>query len=103
MFANDNDSQDSDKKIKDIIKKLSDHKKTRSHGRHISSTEAEANGLVVEHLEKDNDLQDLVLTVHHTFMHTFAKTLCAKIVENHDGMATVMQFNPLNSQGTSNR
>ena len=83
-----------DGKIKNIIERLSDHNKTRSHGRHISSTEAEEIGLAVEHLEKDNDLQDLVLTVHHTFMHTFSHSPCAKIVENHKGVLTVFQFQP---------
>jgi hypothetical protein len=38
----------------------------------------------------DNDLQDLVLTVHHAYMHTFSAAPAAKIVENHLGHAVVL-------------
>ena len=38
-------------------------------------------------LEEDDELQDLVLTVHHSFMHTFANSAAVKIVENHMGGA----------------
>jgi hypothetical protein len=40
-------------------------------------------------MEEDNDLQDLILTVHHSFMHTFAHTSATKIVENHLGVAYI--------------
>jgi hypothetical protein len=40
-------------------------------------------------MEIDNDLQDLILTVHHSFMHTFAHSTATKIVENHLGVAYV--------------
>ena len=36
-----------------------------------------------------NDLQDTILTVHHTYMHTFGYTPAIKIVENHNGSAMV--------------
>ena len=40
-------------------------------------------------MEDDNDLQDLILTVHHSFMHTFSHSSATKIVENHLGIAYV--------------
>ena len=40
-------------------------------------------------MEADNDLQDLILTVHHSFMHTFSHSVVTKIVENHLGIAYV--------------
>ena len=88
MFVNDNDR---DKKVKDIIEKLSDHNKTKFHGRHISNVEAKEIGLIISDLEDDDELQDLVLTVHHAFMQTFAHTSCLKIIENHNGVATILK------------
>lgn len=38
-------------------------------------------------METDNKVQDLILTTHHAFMHTFANTNAIKIVENHLGVA----------------
>jgi len=49
-------------------------------------------GLRVEPLESDKVLQDLVLTVHHAYMHTFSFAPCIKITENHKGIATVLQM-----------
>lgn len=40
-------------------------------------------------LEKDQTLQDLILSVHHATMLTFANTGAIKIVENHLGRAFV--------------
>jgi hypothetical protein len=40
-------------------------------------------------MEEDNILQDLILTVHHSFMHTFSHSAATKIVENHLGVAYV--------------
>ena len=81
-------------KSKKIVKELSDYQQTHVHGRHIGKNKAKEIGLIVEDLEQDNYLQDLVLTVHHTFMHTFNRHLCSKIVENHNGVAIVQTFNP---------
>ncbi len=41
--------------------------------------------LKIETLESNPELQDLVLTVHHCYMHTLANTAAAKAVENHKG------------------
>lgn len=65
---------------------LGDHDNTLSHARHISIEEAEKL-LNIVRLENDDELQDIVLTVHHSFMHTFANSLAIKIVENHQGGA----------------
>jgi len=62
-----------------------------SHARHISDEHVKSLGVVVEHLEADQKLQDAVLTVHHAFMHTLSATPACKIVENQDGIATMVQ------------
>jgi hypothetical protein len=50
--------------------------------------------------EDDNDLQDLLLTVHHCYMHALANTGAVKIIENHSGAAFIkqtVQFVPVQS------
>jgi hypothetical protein len=72
-----------------IVSKLSDHDGTKTHARHIPVEELKDIGLRIEELEKNQQLQDLVLTVHHTYMHTFSIAGCAKIIENQVGTAIV--------------
>lgn len=76
-------------KAKSILKEFSDHKTNKSHARHISKDKCSAIGVTVIDMEADNDLQDLVLTTHHAFMHTFGHSKASKIVENHLGIAYI--------------
>lgn len=93
----------SDEEIENVVNSLGSHNKTYSHSRHIHKDECIKYGLKVISLESFNkkkiddceDFQDCVLTIHHTYMHTFANTLATKIVENHNGnaMITVKKIN----------
>lgn len=85
-------------KVADILKMFADHKKQKSHARHISKKECENVGLNIISLEDDNKLQDAVLTTHHVFMHTFSNTNAVKIIENHNGIAYVEQSVPVMAQ-----
>ncbi|HRH66233.1 MAG TPA: S49 family peptidase [Bacteroidia bacterium] len=78
-------------RTKQILKEFSDHKKNKSHSRHISKDQCRQIGLSIVDMETDNDLQDLILTVHHSFMHTFSNSTATKIVENHLGIAYIEQ------------
>jgi hypothetical protein len=78
-----------DKKAQKILKEISDHKSSKSHSRHISKERCKEIGLSIVDMEADNTLQDLILTVHHAFMHTFSSAPVTKIVENHLGIAYV--------------
>ena len=73
-----------------VAQKLSDHGAQRAHSRHLSMAECEKAGLNILKLESDNELQDLVLTVHHAYMHTFSQTPVNKIVENQNGVAVML-------------
>lgn len=88
MFKDDANAA---KTVNHIVKRLSDHSKHRSHSRHIHVEDCKGIGLKVSELEKDHTLQDLVLTVHHSYIHTLAASLAYKIIENHDGEAMVLQ------------
>ena len=73
-----------------IVLALNDHAGTKTHSRHLHIEDAIGFGLKVVQLEDDPDLQDLVLTVHHAYMHTFANSHAGKIIENHNGSAIVL-------------
>ncbi len=75
----------------DIVDKIGNHDDTKTHARHIHFAELAEFGLKVHPLEDDDGLQDLVLTVHHAFMHTFGNSNAIKIVENHLGNAIIFQ------------
>ncbi len=74
---------------------LSDRSATFNHSRHLDIDYcAKQAKLEIVPLEGDPELQDLVLTVHHAFMHTFSMTPALKIVENNLGAALVRLRTP---------
>ena len=77
------------KKTNKILQHFSSHAKSKIHERHIPIDTCKKLGLKIVDLESDQDLQDLVLTVHHAFMHTFSNSAALKIIENHDGVAYI--------------
>lgn len=74
-------------KIDRIINALTEYGEVKLHERQIGYKEARSIGLKVLLLEEMNELQDLILTVHHCFVHTLSNTAAFKIIENHDGAA----------------
>ncbi len=76
-------------RAKKILKEFGDHKTNKSHARHISKQACKEIGLNIVNMEDDHELQDLILTVHHAFMHTFSNSMAVKIVENQFGVAFV--------------
>lgn len=87
---------------KQIVDKLGSHEETFNHSKHIHFEECKNLGIIVTSLETmekrtiDNckDLQDCVLTIHHTYMHTFSQSSAVKIVENHLGSAMIINMQP---------
>lgn len=88
MFAGDPQAK---AKARHVVSALTSYKGNRSHGRHIGRDECVAMGLKVEILETLPDFQDLVLTVHHCYMHALMNTPSFKMIENHLGVALVKQ------------
>jgi len=89
MFSEDPNAAST---IDNIIKELVDHALNLSHARHISMAKAMSIGLKLIELESDPDLQDLVLSVHHSTIHTLSSTPAFKIIENHEGTAFIQAF-----------
>jgi hypothetical protein len=86
MFGQDSNGAS---KAKEIAAWLADHKRFKTHARHIPRCELAARGLIIDHLEDDQELQDLVLSVFHATAHTFDDTLAFKVIENHLGRAFI--------------
>lgn len=70
---------------------LSDRHYFKSHSRRINREKAENNGFEVRSLEDDQQLQDAVLSVFHTAMHTHGARPVEKIVENHNQRAVIIR------------
>lgn len=88
MFADNPDKQNI---AAAIVEELGSHALTLAHDRHISINKAKEIGLNVVSLEDDPELQEAVLSVHHSLMLTFSSTQTTKIIENHKGVAFVTQ------------
>ncbi len=83
MFVNEHDAE---KKARKIVDKLNNHKDTKNHARHINYKTALSYGLKIKQLEDDNELQDIVLTLHHAYIELFNQTKINKIIENQKGV-----------------
>lgn len=88
MFAGKENAKALSKKISSG---LADHQEFKSHGRHINRNRAKEIGLIIEDLEKNQEFQDLILSIFHATTHTFSGTNSVKIIENHNGKAFIKQ------------
>lgn len=77
---------DSLKKAREVVQRLTDYTGNKGHDRHIEFDECKRIGLKVVSIESDQALQDLVLTVHHCYMHVLMNTPALKIIENQTGV-----------------
>lgn len=78
------------KNVRGRIKKLfNDNSVSKLHSRHYSKEKVKKVGLNVIDLESDPKLQDLVLSLHHSYLITLENSLITKIVENQFGSAHI--------------
>lgn len=77
-----------------IIDTFTDHTSSKSHNRHISKEKCKEVGLNIEDMESDQELQDLILTLHHCYMIFFDKTVVVKAIENNIKASYFRIFNP---------
>ncbi len=69
-------------KATQIVNSINNHEYSKTHSRRFSSKKAKEIGLTIIDLEDNHDFQDLVMTVHHAFIHTFMCSPTAKIIES---------------------
>lgn len=83
MFADETNGADKKRKISKIVNKLNANNK--SHSRHFTYEFCKYLGLKVSLLEENQELQEAVLSVHHSFIITLDATNATKIIENQCG------------------
>lgn len=81
MFADD----EKDGVIENIVKTLNSHDSSKIHARHLNLDQCKELGLKIRELESDQVLQDLLLSVHHSYMITMDNSPALKIIENQNG------------------
>lgn len=81
MFVGEADAAD---KAERTAAYFADHRLHQSHSLGIDRDQARAEGVVIDDLETDPQLQDAALTVHHAAFHTLSGN-AVKIIENHLG------------------
>lgn len=86
MLAGENDANE---KAVTILNELSDHALTKSHARHLSAEKCRSFGMNIVNLESSQELQEAVLSIHHSCVHTLSATQAYKIIENHNGVAFI--------------
>jgi ATP-dependent protease ClpP protease subunit len=79
--------------VESVVERLTNLGENKAHDRHFHIQECQDMGLKVVALEEkgNQELQDLVLTIHHCYIHTLTNTMALKITENHLGKAIVRQ------------
>ncbi len=77
---------------KRVIDELADHALTLSHARHISADKARDIGLRVVSLERDQNLQDAVMSLHHACIQTLQDSMAVKMIENQLGVAFIQSI-----------
>lgn len=77
--------------IDNIITELGDHSVSKSHSRHLSINKCKEIGLKIVDMEDDHNFQDLILSIHHSCIHTFSSTQAVKIIENQNDIAFIQQ------------
>lgn len=82
MFAG---MADADVKAKNTAKHFNDATNHKSHGRRINRDEARSNGVQVEDLENDQELQDAVLTAYHLGTILYEQTPAIKFIWSNAG------------------
>ena len=73
-------AQKSIDKAQSVAKHFSDASIHKNHGRRINREEALGQGLVVENLEDDQNLQDSVMTAYHLMSVRFSRTATTKML-----------------------
>jgi ClpP class serine protease len=68
-----------------VVSELMNFSGTTEHGHHFLAEKCEEMGLKIEALEADQALQEIVLSVHHSYVASFARVRTLKFIENSNG------------------
>lgn len=76
---------DPEASAKATIDQLMDYRGTTDHAHHFLIDKCQSMGLKVVAIEDDQELQEDILSVHHAFIASFARTNAIKIIQNAAG------------------
>jgi ClpP class serine protease len=76
---------DPNARAQEIVASLMDYKGTTEHAHHFLIDKCGEIGLQVVPIEQNQQLQEDILSVHHSFVATFARTNAIKIIQNASG------------------
>ncbi len=82
MLVNEVDPK---RKATSIIDSLMDYMGTTEHAHHFLVDKCRDMGLKVRTIEDDQELQEDILSVHHSFVATFTRTKSIKVIQNANG------------------
>jgi hypothetical protein len=83
-----------------IMNKFINHEDSKTHSRHISTADCKNVGLNIIDMEENQEVQDLILSIHHCYMILLEKTNLVKVVENHEGNGMLVQAPAIVPQST---
>jgi hypothetical protein len=83
---------DADSKGRQVAKHFNDASTHKSHGRRIGRDEARLQGVVVEDLERNQALQESVLTAYHMMTIMFEQSLTTKVLWTDTGTTWMKQW-----------
>jgi ATP-dependent protease ClpP protease subunit len=86
---------DRKRKAEKVTRALSNYPRNKTHERHFDMEECAKFGLIIKPIEDDPQLQDLILTVHHCYMHVLMNTPAFKMIENHNGVGVSKNMPPV--------
>lgn len=86
MFSDDDKK---DEKANNIVNELGSHALTLSHDRHLAPDVLKDYGLNITDIESNQNLQDKILSLHHTCIITLTQTPAFKLIENQEGKAYI--------------
>lgn len=83
MFVENENPEATAKSVVDLFTSAG---RSMDHDKHIDIDDCRGAGLKIVPMEDDQTFQDLILTVHHAFMHTMSQFPIVKGIENHKGV-----------------
>jgi hypothetical protein len=71
-----------------------DYSGTTEHSHHFLIDKCMEIGLNIEAIEADQELQERILSVHHCYMASFARSAAIKIIDNSNGQTWIVDGTP---------
>jgi len=78
-----------------VARHFNDATTHKSHGRRIDRDEARSHRVVIEDLERNQDLQDAVLTAYHLVTIAFEQSPATKMLSNSNGQSWMKNWGPV--------